>query len=349
MDKSISSSCFRSVNTIDGQTPQDSLNQGWTVGPLSVRAQYLDSPSDRTMSMSTSSPSNHCSMRTDVATTCADLMPETLLVERPNGTPPTLTVSRNSVTISVQTSSISSTQPTFMTPCEAAPDTGFMIAGNLTTSAAMSRSFLELMRKVRGVGNFARRRQSRVACLSLAMAMAAGSCPGNPNSWHNLATIGPDMSTKVTMPSAFPVIPSSPRVLRTSKHSSTIWSVVPLMSTWMNLLMIPSFKRLSAHEPSFSSTTVLMPRAWQRSKTNLFPEYPAQMKTIVEPLTRQRRRSWASRPSARTFRSKKLLRDFSWMVKAVSGAGSCTPRCCAGTTTCFSSSQTVSSDSSCWS
>mmetsp|Transcript_891 Transcript_891/g.3329 ORF Transcript_891/g.3329 Transcript_891/m.3329 type:complete len:232 (+) Transcript_891:131-826(+) len=65
LETSTSSSCFRRGRS-DGVTAPVSLNQGSSVGRLSVTLAYVTLPSLRIMSTSTSSPSRYCSIITSL-------------------------------------------------------------------------------------------------------------------------------------------------------------------------------------------------------------------------------------------------------------------------------------------
>mmetsp|Transcript_53718 Transcript_53718/g.114658 ORF Transcript_53718/g.114658 Transcript_53718/m.114658 type:complete len:334 (-) Transcript_53718:627-1628(-) len=242
----------------EGMAAQVSLNQGSTVGPLSVIAAYLHSPSDMTTSTSTSVPSRYCSKRTFVLTT--------LLACTPAPDPsfctkaPLTTIKEfNSFWTSSKTFCSSASLSTFLTPKEAAPLTGLSTAGNPTVVAAVARSVCDLMRCVRGVGSPARRRAARVSCLSRAASTAAGLGPGRPSCSQIRATMGTESSTIVRTASASPHFPSLPRDLMAASASFKTSSAERLMSSGTNLEMMPSSTNSAAHESGCSMMTVWMP------------------------------------------------------------------------------------------
>mmetsp|Transcript_106784 Transcript_106784/g.300173 ORF Transcript_106784/g.300173 Transcript_106784/m.300173 type:complete len:202 (+) Transcript_106784:914-1519(+) len=172
---------------------------------------------------------------------------------------------------------------TFLTPKDAAPETGLSTAGKPTCVPACSTSPSERMRAFRGVGKPAAFRAARVACLFRALSTASGLWPGRPRASLSRATRGTESSTKVAMPSTGPVIPSWPRSWMAANASLKTLSEDWDMSTGMNLAMMPSSMRHRLHESGCSMMTTLIPSAAARSMVNLFPWSPADMNTIVAP------------------------------------------------------------------
>mmetsp|Transcript_25915 Transcript_25915/g.41991 ORF Transcript_25915/g.41991 Transcript_25915/m.41991 type:complete len:323 (+) Transcript_25915:875-1843(+) len=172
---------------------------------------------------------------------------------------------------------------TFFTPSDAAPDTGFRTAGKPTTWAASCNLLSSVMRKFLGVGKPASFKQLRVACLFLAASTAAGLRPGKPKASAKRAASGTESSTKVAIPSAGPVTPSSPSSLMCCKASLKIASESCVMSTGMNFAARPSSTKLLLQESGCSKITGFTPKAAAISKVNFLPGSPAVTKTTVEP------------------------------------------------------------------
>mmetsp|Transcript_52580 Transcript_52580/g.122348 ORF Transcript_52580/g.122348 Transcript_52580/m.122348 type:complete len:227 (+) Transcript_52580:1144-1824(+) len=183
-----------------------------------------------------------------------------------------------------------------------------------------------MMRPFLGVGNPAALSAARVACLLRAESTAAGRWPGSPNDSQSRDTSGTESSTKVAMPSAGPVRPSSPNCRMRRNASVKISSELCDMSTGRNLAMRPSPTRLALQESGCSMTTVFMPSWAARSKVKRFPGRPAEMKTMVAPLESFLRKSCVSVVAVES-RPGGILAS-SWYVAVGARERMASSRCC---------------------
>mmetsp|Transcript_2782 Transcript_2782/g.4632 ORF Transcript_2782/g.4632 Transcript_2782/m.4632 type:complete len:207 (+) Transcript_2782:3400-4020(+) len=200
------------------------------------------------MSTSTSSPSRYCSIMTSEMNSFPPppFNPFGSLTEH---------VFRISTTLSYCSTS-SSMEHTLTTPKLAAPLMGLMTAGKPTCFPAFSRSALENIMLLLGVGRFASSSAFLVEYLSLAVSTAAEGFPGRPILSVSLATSGTATSQKVQIPSIPPISLSMSLIIF---NASSKTAVGLLMSKGTNFSITPSSTRVWLQLSGPSIITVRTP------------------------------------------------------------------------------------------